>query len=177
VKRARLLPLALALACEPVEIPDDLAAAPVQRAWLEEYDWTALGVVGGGITGGAWLYVEEPDGTLHEQYVRLRGGLAGFGLEISPSGGRSVVLDLPPEPLVGADLFERYRGSLEGFVVGFGFSSLHLHNDAGVQLDDQGLGFLLCVTVSAAWLQLVPAEPPPLPETGDSAPGDETGDR
>jgi hypothetical protein len=173
--RALLVAAALALGCAPVEVPPGLASARIEEAWMVEYQWTAMGLMGGGLTGHAWLLARDDTGLLHEQYVKLRGGLLGFGFELSPSGGRTVELDLPPQPITGADLFERYTGSYEGFVVGFGFSSLHLKNEPGIQLDDQGVAFLMCVTISTASLQLVPAEPPPEPDTGET--GDSAGDR
>ena len=167
--RFAALPLGLALAgCKPVEVPPGLAIAQIERAWVEEYEWTAMGLLGGGIDGHAWLYAVDTDGDLHEQYVELRGGLAGFAFEFTVSGGRTVELDLPPGHTTGADLFGRYSGSFEALVVGFGFTSLHLKNDHGVQLDDQGLGMLMGLSVSAAWMQLVPADPPPEADTADS---------
>jgi hypothetical protein len=182
VRSAPLLLASLALGCAPVELPPGLAGAQIQRAWIEEYEWWALGLVGGGITGSGWLYAEDTQGQVHEQYVELRGGLLGFAFEFSGSAGRTVELDLPPAPITGADLFSRYSGSFEAFVVGVGFASLHLRNEPGVELDDQGLSMLMAVSISAAWMRLVPAEPPPEPDTSDSAdtgyspPPDETGD-
>ena len=185
---AALLAGATLVGCKPVEVPPGLASAQIERAWVEDYQWTAMGLLGGGIDGHAWLYAQDTQGLLHEQYVELRGGLAGFAFEFTVSGGRTVELDLPPGTTTGADLFERYSGSFEAFVVGFGFASLHLHNDHGVQLDDQGISMLMAISVSAAWLQLVPAEPPPEADTADTAdssppgdsddtqPADETGD-
>ena len=158
----------LALGCKPVEVPPDLAGAHIERAWVEDYEWAAMGVIGGGLDGSAWLYAEDNEGVLHEQYVELRGGLVGFAFEFTFGGGRTVDLVLPPGDTTGADLFRRYSGSFEAFVVGVGFASLHLKNDHGVQLDDQGIGMLMGISVSAAWMQLVPAEPPPPPDTADS---------
>jgi hypothetical protein len=171
----------LATGCASAELPPGLAGAQIQRAWIEDYDWWALGLVGGGITGSGWLYAEDTQGQIHEQYVELRGGLLGFAFEFSGSGGRTVELELPPAPITGADLFERYSGSFEAFVVGVGFASLHLRNEPGVELDDQGLSMLMAVSISAAWMRLVPAEPPPEPDTaetgdtGDSLPSGESG--
>ncbi len=169
----------LCIGCKPVEVPPGLAGATIERAWLEDYEWVALGVVGGGLDGRAWLYAEGSDGVLYEQYVEIRGGLAGFAVEVTFASEEHLELDLPPAPITGDDLFSRYRGSFEAFVVGFGFASLHLKNEHGVEIDDDGLAFFMGISVSAAWMQLVPAEPPPEPdtaETGDSAPLDETGD-
>lgn len=165
--------------CKPVDVPRGLASAQIERAWVEDYSWTALGIIGGGLDGDAWLYALDAQGELHEQYVELRGGLVGFAFEYTMGGDRTVELNLPPGPTTGADLFERYSGSFEAFVVGFGFASLHLKNEHGVELDDQGVGALLGLSISAAWLQLVPAEPPPEPDTADSAdsqPPEDTGD-
>jgi hypothetical protein len=196
VSRAATLLLGLAMVgCAPVEVPPGLAGAHIERAWLEEYNWNTMGVLGGGLTGHAWLYAVDSQGGYHEQYVRLRGGLAGFGFEFTLGGDRFVELDLPPGDVTGAQLFDRYSGSFEAFVVGFGFASLHLKNEHGVELDDHGfVGPLMAVSISAAWMRLVPAEPPPEPdsaepgdtgsghppddtgETGDSDPSGETGD-
>jgi hypothetical protein len=166
--RRALLLLPLAAGCATPEIPPDLAAAPIERAWLEDYQWTASGFIGGALTGHAWLYAVDTSGRMHTQYVQLRGGLVGFVFELTGSGGRTVALDLPPAPIFGADLFERYEGSFEALVVGFGFASLHLRNAPGVELDDQGGGYLIGLSVSYAELRLIPAEPPPTPDTGDT---------
>ena len=163
----------LAMGCATVEVPPGLAGAQIERAWIEDYDWWALGLVGGGITGSGWLYAEDTQGRVHEQYVELRGGLLGFAFEFSGSGGRTVELDLPPAPITGDDLFRPYSGSFEAFVVGVGFASLHLRNELGVELDDQGLSMLMAVSISAAWMRLVPAEPPPEPDTAETG---DTGD-
>ncbi len=172
---APLLALSFAaLGCAPVEVPPKLAGASIRRAWLEEYNWSTMGVLGGGLTGHAWLYAVDSEGGYHEQYVRLRGGLAGFGLEFTMGGDRLVELELPPGEVTGAQLFDRYSGSFEAFVVGIGFASLHLENEHGVQIDDHGLvGPLMAISVSAAWMRLVPADPPPELDSGDST---ETGD-
>ncbi len=167
---APLLALSFAaLGCAPVEVPPKLAGASIRRAWLEEYNWSTMGVLGGGLTGHAWLYAVDSEGGYHEQYVRLRGGLAGFGLEFTMGGDRLVELELPPGEVTGAQLFDRYSGSFEAFVVGIGFASLHLENEHGVQIDDHGLvGPLMAISVSAAWMRLVPADPPPELDSGDS---------
>jgi hypothetical protein len=167
MKRALLL-LPLAVGCSHLEIPPDLAEAQIDHAWLEDYQWTASGLIGGALTGHAWLYAVDTSGRMHTQYVKVRGGLVGFAFELTQGGGRTVAFDLPPLPISGADLFERYEGSFEAFVVGIGFASLHLRNEPGVQLDDQGGGYLIGLSVSWAELRLVPAEPPPKPDTGDT---------
>ena len=142
-----LLP-ALLLSCADID-PGVFEGIEVEEAWLEEARLTSLALVVGRVRGSAELFVEGVDGELVSGPVALRGGTAGFMLDVVltefPLG--DVPLQLPREEVMGEELLGRYRGRSASLVSGLGVETHHLRNDAGVEIDQAflalGVGMML----------------------------------
>jgi hypothetical protein len=148
----RALALAvLAAGCRPDPV-DTLSDVRVAHAELREAQLGGFGLIGSGFAGSADLVVEDPAGAEHVQPVDLAGGGVGLLIEMSLTFPGRVELELPHREVHGNELFGRYRGVREQFVMVAGTAWLHLENDDGIRIDDTTGGVGIAIQVSAAWL-------------------------
>lgn len=144
----------LLLGCRPVDSAG--MQTPLARAWLENIDLRALSLLGGAWGGRADLVMETASGVQDTRVVGLRGGMAGFGVELIPwaSGAGTLPLRLPDEQTVGDDLLGHYSGNGAAAVVIAGAATHHLHNEHDVRIDGVTIGTLVGIFVGAEWVTI-----------------------
>jgi len=164
--------LVLLAGCALSMDPSPIDEMVVARAWLGDWSYGTAAFLGGGLTGETRVVVEDPDGNREAQSATFQGWLMGLAFHAN-TGNRDgrIELGLPPEPILGRQIWGTYDGTYEGGVVGAGIACLHLRNTDEVQIDVNGLGVGMAISVDwvRMWLAPLDVEGPDTGDTGETA--------
>jgi hypothetical protein len=135
-----------------------LAGTTVTEAWIDDFTWMSLTVLGGGLTGSGTLKARLESDEVVRQPIEFGGAVGGFGVVMMAGGAERVDYVLPAPKVGGELLFGSFDGSLETIVAGAGYQSLHLRSPEAVQLDSEGIGALVGIGVFAVQIDLYAVE-------------------
>ena len=147
----------------------------VESARLEGARISTAAFIIGRVRGGADLVVEGTHGESVTGPVSLRGGTAGLSADLNMTEFplSDIPLQLPREPVMGEELLGKYRGSSASFVSGIGVETHHLHNEAGVEIDQAFLAVGVGLMWGYEWVTMSAIDEGDTGDTGDT--GADTG--
>lgn len=128
-----------------------------EEAWVQGVVSTSIAVVGGVVASSGDLHFIDQGGDEYVYPVSLNGSVLGGVVEITvdPIPGR-VELDLSQAggSIPADDLLGPYRGTSAAAVAGFGVETRHLHNRAGVAIDETQFALGVGIMGSFEWMNL-----------------------
>jgi hypothetical protein len=141
----------------------DLAEMKVKSAGLENVNLATAAAIGGIVTGGGDLTVEDTDGESHSFPVNLTGPTFGILLDASDADdemfglegfGATVDVSKAERELSGFDLLGLYGGTRAGFHLGIGVDTHSLENQSDVKLEIGLIGVGVGFFAGPEWLTL-----------------------
>jgi hypothetical protein len=131
---------------------------PIEEAWLEEFDLSALAIAAGTMQGDALLVFEESGGTVSSLPVHLGGGSLGVAMDMSidPEGHEGAVdIDLSDvrDPTVG-DVLGTYHGTGAAGAAFVGGSRRRMRNGEGASFREDHFVIGLSIFFGYEWITI-----------------------